>query len=72
MIIAIIVKSRAVLNGMDLCVCGEIANTCCEPTSSVYPSGSERATVLAAMVPSAPGRFSTVIGWPSAPLIPSL
>src|SRR3990167_4677861 len=35
----------------------------------VWPSGSARATVSAATTPPAPGRFSTVTGWPSDRLI---
>ena len=33
--------------------------------SSVWPSGSARATVLAAMAPPPPPRLSTTTGWPS-------
>src|SRR3954468_24877050 len=35
-------------------------------TSSVYPSGSAFATTAAASMVLAPGRFSTITGWPSA------
>src|SRR4051812_25305134 len=31
---------------------------------SVYPSGSERNTASAPMLPAAPGRLSTITGWP--------
>src|SRR5688500_8162185 len=33
---------------------------------NVYPSGVARATAFKAIVPIAPGRFSTTTGWPSA------
>src|SRR6185369_11970374 len=32
--------------------------------NNVYPSGALRATCSAAMLPLAPGLFSTTIGWP--------
>src|SRR6266566_2884700 len=35
------------------------------PASMVWPSGSARTTALPAIVPPAPPRFSTTIGWPS-------
>ena len=35
------------------------------PGSSVWPSGVARAAASAAMLPPAPGRFSTTTGWPS-------
>jgi hypothetical protein len=38
----------------------EISPGC--PTRSVYPSGAARATLWAALVPLAPGRFSTFTG----------
>ena len=34
--------------------------------SSVWPSGAAFATALAAGMPPAPARFSTMNGWPSA------
>ena len=37
---------------------------CAEISSSVYPSGAALASMLAAMVPDAPGRFSITTGWP--------
>src|SRR5712691_3506830 len=36
------------------------------PASIVWPSGSARTTALPAIVPPAPPRFSTTIGWPSS------
>ena len=39
-----------------------------ELMSSVWPSGSARATASAPTLPPAPGRFSTTNGWPSARL----
>ena len=42
-----------------------------EPTNSVWPSGAERATYSPAIVPPAPGRFSMMIGWPSASPMPA-
>ena len=36
-----------------------------EPSSSVWPSASARATLTAPMVPLAPAMFSTCTGWPS-------
>jgi hypothetical protein len=42
------------------------AETACPPgrIAIVVPSGAERATVAAAVVPPAPGRGSTTIVWP--------
>ena len=40
-------------------------------SSSVCPSGWARTTALIAMLPFAPGRFSTTTGWPSAACSPS-
>ncbi len=37
--------------------------------SSVVPSAAERATASVAMIAFAPGRFSTITGWPSATLM---
>src|ERR1700761_3400127 len=37
-----------------------------ECASTLYPSGSARATIAVPSVPPAPGRFSTTIGWPSS------
>ena len=34
-------------------------------TSKVWPSAGARATSMAAMLPPAPGLFSTITGWPS-------
>src|SRR3712207_2369872 len=36
-----------------------------EPTSSVWPSGSDFATTSAPRLPPAPGRLSTTKGWPN-------
>src|SRR6266478_6749940 len=36
------------------------------PASIVWPSGSARTTALPAIVPPAPPRFSTTMGWPSS------
>src|SRR5258708_26362103 len=36
------------------------------PASIVWPSGSARRTALPAIVPPAPPRFSTTMGWPSS------
>ena len=33
---------------------------------SVWPSGAARLPASAAMVPLAPGRFSTAMGWPNS------
>ncbi|MCY1377621.1 hypothetical protein D9M69_652040 [compost metagenome] len=43
------------------------------PTSSVWPSGLDRATLAAAMAPLAPGLFSTTTGTPrlSCRLLPT-
>jgi hypothetical protein len=40
----------------------------------VYPSGGDFATASAATLPPAPGRFSTITGWPrdSLSLAPSM
>src|SRR5262245_6812057 len=46
-----------------------MCDTALGPTSArnnVYPSGFSRATAAAARVPPAPGRFSTISGWPLA------
>src|SRR5450631_1922663 len=35
------------------------------PRTSVYPSGAALAAISIAKLPAAPGRFSTIAGWPS-------
>ena len=60
------VKSASASYGSFFLRCGAAESGLLVARRSVYPSGAARAVCSAAIAPSAPGRFSTTIGWPSA------
>jgi hypothetical protein len=68
------VKSFTGSNGVFLYSAGFVALGPSAPIASVCPSGAAFAVASMPIMPPAPGRFSTITGWPrdSASLGPSL
>src|SRR5262245_35756892 len=55
--------------GQFFCILGPTLSVLLEPIMRVCPSGLELMTKPAAVIPAAPGRFSTTTGWPRISLM---
>ena len=58
------VKSLNGSYGIFACKCGKMVSIPVLAMHSVVPSGVARATCSAPVTPEAPGRLSTITGWP--------